>query len=103
MVVQGGGLTQQQVQNEIAAALQPFSTTSAISTLLNNYVLTSALLASYRTETDTNTYITNQLANKIDTLTAGTGCLITGSGNSRTIAVDTSTFATLASIEQRAG
>ena len=95
-----GTQTQLSIDSSITTELVPYSTSSVINTLLANYVLTSALLASYRTTSDTNTYISAQLANKIDTLTASTGMVVSGTGSSRTIGVDTSAFATVAYVQQ---
>ena len=80
--------------------LASYTDTTGLNTLLANYVLTSALLQNYRTTTDTNTYIAGQLVNKIDTLVAGTGIALSGSQNNRNIAVDTSTIATVAYVQQ---
>jgi hypothetical protein len=89
--------------------LSTYTTTSAMNTLLSNYSLTSSLLAQMTTNiltlrdglgvdrnlqgSQTGTLVYNSIAlatsndivNKLDTLTAGAGITVTGTGSSRTV------------------
>jgi len=104
--------------------LNSYPTTTVVNALLGNYVLSTTLVADYRTTAASNAYIqavlssyvtsaslssqlgsyallssTNAaLASKIDTL-SGVGCTVTGSGTSRVLTVDTSSLSTTSYVQ----